>query len=48
IEHISLIDGKMPKRLLRKVLEWTTLHQSELLSNWRLIREDKNPNQVDP
>ena len=30
--------GNLPPRPLALVVEWTSLHQAELLENWRLAR----------
>ena len=33
------IHGHFPPRALKLVLEWTELHTSELLENWRLAKQ---------
>jgi len=30
------------------VLEWWTLHQTELAENWHLLAEGKEPKKIDP
>lgn len=32
------VHGSFPRRALRLVLEWTELHEAELLENWRRAR----------
>jgi hypothetical protein len=34
----GVVIGRMSKRALRMVLEWSDQHQEELLENWRLAR----------
>lgn len=38
LEPVVPMDGRLPARLLAFVLEWATLHQAELLANWRRAR----------
>ena len=35
----GVVEGRFPKRALGHVLEWYTLHQAELESDWRLAQE---------
>lgn len=37
----GVITGKMPRRALNLVLEWSDRHQDELRENWLLAREHK-------
>ncbi len=37
ISNLSLIDGKLPPRVLSLVIEWASLHQDKLLENWNDI-----------
>ena len=34
IETLNVLRGELPPRVLRRVLEWARLHESELLSAW--------------
>jgi hypothetical protein len=34
IKKLELIGGSLPPRVLGLVIEWTALHQKELLDNW--------------
>ena len=38
IQTLSLLEGKLPSRVLGLVIEWAELHQHELLTNWNSIR----------
>lgn len=40
--------GKVPPRTLRMILEWAELHQKELIENWYLLRDKKQPNKIEP
>jgi hypothetical protein len=42
------IQGFFPKRALRLIEEWRTLHRNELLENWRLARERRPLKPVTP
>lgn len=37
IKNLSVIDGKLPARVLALVIEWASLHQEELMANWNEI-----------
>jgi Domain of unknown function (DUF4160) len=48
IVPVSLLDGSLPPRALALVLEWATLHQGELLENWRRLHADEPPIRIAP
>lgn len=48
IETLSLLEGKLPSRVLGLVIEWAELHQQELLTNWNSIRASGEFRKVDP
>lgn len=35
IAELAAIEGVLPRRALKLVLEWATIHQDELRENWR-------------
>lgn len=35
IETLQLLEGNLPRRAQRLVLEWAALHQADLLTMWR-------------
>jgi hypothetical protein len=41
IQNLSLMEGKLPSRIIRLVKEWAALHQEELMENWNLLHEKK-------
>jgi uncharacterized protein DUF4160 len=38
IRRGAVLEGKLPPRALRLVLEWAQLHERELLHNWQRAR----------
>ncbi len=42
------IHGEFPPRALKLVLEWRSLHQAELLENWRLAKERQPLKRIAP
>jgi hypothetical protein len=44
----GLVQGRMSRRELRMILEWSEKHQDELLQNWNLARERKPLEPVPP
>jgi hypothetical protein len=43
-----LIKGELPRRACDLVQEWGMIHRAELLANWRLCRENRPPEKIDP
>jgi hypothetical protein len=48
IDPVGLLSGRLPPRVLALVVEWATLHQQELLANWRRLRSDEPPRKIAP
>jgi hypothetical protein len=48
IAAIALISGRLPPRALGMVMEWTALHQDELLQLWEKARNLEPLTRVDP
>ncbi len=44
----GVVTGRFPPRALNFVLEWYTVHKTELAENWRLAREKVPLNTVAP
>jgi hypothetical protein len=42
------VEGQFPPRALGHVMEWWSLHRSELAENWRLLQEGLPPKPVEP
>lgn len=48
IQKLEIIEGALPHRALKLVVEWAKLHQSELLDDWRLCQEMRLPEPIAP
>ena len=48
INQISVINGKLPKRVLSLVFEWAAIHQAELISDWDLAYNREPLNKIGP
>ena len=48
IDSLELEEGSLPGKALALVLEWAKEHQVELMKNWDLAREGKQPNKIEP
>ncbi|GJQ59150.1 MAG: DUF4160 domain-containing protein [Candidatus Scalindua sp. AMX11] len=44
----GLVQGKMSKRVLRMLFEWSEIHKDELMENWELARNRKQLNKIEP
>ncbi len=42
IETLELIEGKLPARVKGLIVEWASLHQKELMENWKLVTKKEN------
>lgn len=45
---ILILAGSAPKRVRSMIVEWSALHQQELLSNWELCKAMRQPNAIEP
>lgn len=48
INPIRVRKSNLPKRALSLALEWTALHQEELLENWSRIRAEQSTIKIPP
>lgn len=48
IQTLTLIEGKLPPRVLGLVTEWAALHRGELADGWNLARQDAPLNKIEP
>jgi hypothetical protein len=48
IESLSVLQGKLKPRVLGLVIEWASQHQSELMHNWELARQNAPLNFIAP
>ncbi|MCH7745427.1 MAG: DUF4160 domain-containing protein [Chloroflexi bacterium] len=48
IEHIRVLEGQLPRRVLSFVFEWSAMYQGELQGNWELAREHQPLQPIPP
>ena len=48
LDPITVLESQLPPRALAMVLEWTALHQQELLDNWGRLHTGQQPIKVAP
>ena len=48
IDSLSIIEGKLSRRVLGLVTEWGIQHRAELLENWELARQQMPLNRIKP
>jgi len=48
IKTLSVIDGKVPPRILGLALEWAEMHKDELIEDWDLIQKTGKYNKIQP
>jgi hypothetical protein len=44
----ELLEGELPRRAIMLVREWHQLHIAELMIDWTLAQERKQPNKIAP
>ncbi len=48
IKNFALLEGYLPSRAMALVIEWASLHQSELLKNWELMLKKQPLTKIEP
>jgi len=48
IDDFAVLDGYLPPRALGLVIEWAEIHKSELMVDWQLAKENKQPAPIAP
>jgi len=48
LNNLSILQGKLSPRVLGLVVEWATLHQTELIENWERARNQQPINKIKP
>ncbi|NBD16032.1 MAG: DUF4160 domain-containing protein [Cyanobacteria bacterium] len=48
INSLSILQGKLSPRVLGLVIEWATLHQTELRENWERARNQQPICKIEP
>jgi hypothetical protein len=44
----GVVEGRFPRRALSALLDWTALHQTELMRNWDAARREEPLNKIEP
>lgn len=48
IRSCELLQGDLPTKQSRLVLAWVELHQEELMADWKLVMNSKEPFKIKP
>jgi hypothetical protein len=48
INSLCVLEGRIPPRALGLIMEWASQHQSELLQNWELAKNNQPPQKIAP
>ncbi|MBI4870688.1 MAG: DUF4160 domain-containing protein [Candidatus Riflebacteria bacterium] len=48
IRTLHVLEGNLPPRALRMVVEWAGQHQSELMADWDLVSSGAPPVKIEP
>lgn len=48
IENFTVLEGKLKPRALGLVVEWASLHQTELMNDWELARQHAELEKIQP
>ena len=48
IPNLDVLDGYLPKRANKMVIEWAKLHMDELLGNWDRAIQNKSLRKIEP
>ena len=48
IRTLQVLEGRIPPRALGLVVEWASQHQDELMQDWELARNERQPEKIDP
>jgi len=48
INDLNVLVGKLPSRVLGLVIEWASMHQAELLENWKRIEDGQLLDKIAP
>ena len=48
IKDLRVLEGRLPPRVLGFVMEWASLRQKALLTNWNLVAKNQMPNRIAP
>ena len=44
----GIVQGALPRNVIKQVFQWMDLHRDELNANWTLLHEGKEANKINP
>lgn len=48
IHTLQVLEGRIPPRALGLVVEWASQHQGELMEDWELMKNERQPKKIEP
>ncbi len=48
IKQLKMTKGNLSRRALNMIIDWTELHQEELLNDWEMCQKSLVPNKIQP
>jgi Domain of unknown function (DUF4160) len=48
ISNLALLAGRLPPRVMGMVMEWASLHQTELMADWTLACQEAELKKIAP
>jgi hypothetical protein len=48
IKNLTILEGKLPARVLGLAMEWAELHKEEVMNNWNLLQAGEKYNKIQP
>ena len=48
IADFRILKGKLPPKAIALVVEWATIHQQELIKDWKLTENLQKPEKIPP
>ena len=48
ISNLTILEGKLPPRVLGLAMEWAELHKKELIDDWNLLQAGEKHNKIQP
>ena len=48
IQQLKMTKGNLSRRALNMIIDWTELHQEELLNDWDMCQKNLVPNKIQP
>jgi Domain of unknown function (DUF4160) len=48
IQTLEILEGELTPRLFKLVTEWASMHQTELMEDWEIARDNQPLNKISP